>query len=50
MTAESLEPVGHETLFAKVFSLMRNSELEADDYLTTFFDTGSERQGHTESP
>lgn len=29
----------------EVFSLMRDSDLEADDYLTTFFSTGSERQG-----
>jgi hypothetical protein len=30
---------------AEVFSLMRESELAADDYLDRFFDTGSERQG-----
>jgi hypothetical protein len=29
----------------EVFSLIRNSDLEPDDYLTTFFDTGGERQG-----
>jgi hypothetical protein len=28
----------------EVFSLIRNSDLEPDDYLTTFFDTGDERQ------
>ncbi|KAB2352187.1 hypothetical protein [Actinomadura rudentiformis] len=28
----------------EVFSLIRDSELEADDYLTRFFDTGRERQ------
>ncbi|MFD0689996.1 hypothetical protein [Actinomadura fibrosa] len=30
---------------SEVFSLMRESELSEDDYLTRFFDTGSERQG-----
>lgn len=29
----------------EVFSLMRVSRLEPDEYLTTFFDTGTERQG-----
>ncbi|TDD57412.1 hypothetical protein E1263_23870 [Kribbella antibiotica] len=29
---------------AEVFSLMRNSTLEPDKYLDTFFDTGAERQ------
>ncbi len=29
---------------AEVFSLMRESELSSDEYLTAFFDTGSERQ------
>lgn len=29
---------------AEVFSLIRDSELPPDDYLNTFFDTGSERQ------
>lgn len=29
----------------EVFSLMRASALEPDDYLTRFFDTGDERQG-----
>ena len=29
---------------AEVFSLMRNSDLNTNDYLNTFFDTGSERQ------
>jgi hypothetical protein len=28
---------------AEVFSLMRSSELEPDDYLDSFFDTGDER-------
>lgn len=28
----------------EVFSLMRDSRLPADDYLTTHFDTGTERQ------
>ncbi|WGX98091.1 hypothetical protein [Nocardioides sp. L-11A] len=28
---------------AEVFSLMRSSELNPDDYLDTFFDTGDER-------
>jgi hypothetical protein len=34
----------------EVFSLIRDSELEPDEYLTTFFSTGSERQGDMESP
>ncbi|BCJ48047.1 hypothetical protein GCM10010168_24070 [Actinoplanes ianthinogenes] len=29
---------------AEVFSLMRTSPLSTDDYLSTFFDTGAERQ------
>jgi hypothetical protein len=29
---------------AEVFSLIRDSELEPDDYLTRFFDTGDETQ------
>jgi hypothetical protein len=29
---------------AEVFSLIRDSSLEPDEYLDTFFDTGSERQ------
>ena len=28
----------------EVFSLVRDSDLEAEDYLNTFFDTGDERQ------
>lgn len=30
---------------SEVFSLMRDSDLEPDDYLDRFFDTGTERQG-----
>jgi pentatricopeptide repeat protein len=30
---------------AEVFSLMRDSGLQPDDYLDTFFETGTERQG-----
>jgi hypothetical protein len=33
---------------AEVFSLLRESDLEPDDYLDAFFDTGSERQGGEE--
>lgn len=36
------EPPGHGT---EVFSLMRDSELDTEDYLDAFFDTGEERQG-----
>lgn len=36
------DEIGHG---AEVYSLMRDSELPADDYLAAFFDTGSERQG-----
>jgi len=32
---------------AEVFSLMRESDLPSDEYLTQFFDTGRERQRHT---
>lgn len=35
---------------AEVFSLMRNSPLDPDDYLTRFFDTGDERQGQVDGP
>jgi hypothetical protein len=31
---------------SEVFSLMRNSDLDPDDYVTRYFDTGDERQGH----
>jgi hypothetical protein len=37
------EPITDGT---EVFSLIRNSDLEPDDYLTTFFATGDERQGN----
>lgn len=30
---------------AEVFSLIRDSDLESDQYLSTFFDTGQEHQG-----
>lgn len=30
---------------AEVFSLLRESDLSADDYVEAFFDTGRERQG-----
>lgn len=36
------EPPGHGT---EVFSLMRDSDLDTEDYLDAFFDTGEERQG-----
>jgi hypothetical protein len=35
---------GHPTSGAEVFSLVRESELAADEYLDSFFDTGTERQ------
>ncbi|MGW1060372.1 hypothetical protein [Micromonospora rubida] len=35
---------------AEVYSLMRDSELPSDAYLTTFFDTGEERQGTLNEP
>jgi hypothetical protein len=34
----------------EVFSLIRDSDLGPDDYLTRFFDTGSERQGNAGEP
>lgn len=39
------EPPGHG---AEVFSLIRDSDLGADDYLDAFFDTGRERQNVVE--
>ena len=33
---------------AEMFSLMRESDLPDEAYLTTFFDTGTERQQHTQ--
>jgi len=35
---------GHPTSGAEVFSLVRDSDLGSDEYLDSFFDTGSERQ------
>jgi hypothetical protein len=35
---------GHPTSGAEVFSLVRDSDLASDEYLDTFFDTGTERQ------
>jgi hypothetical protein len=35
---------GHPTSGAEVFSLVRDSKLASDEYLDTFFDTGTERQ------
>jgi hypothetical protein len=35
---------------AEIFSLMRDSDLPADTYLNTFFDTGGERQGTVTEP
>jgi hypothetical protein len=35
---------GHPTSGAEVFSLVRDSDLDSDEYLDSFFDTGSERQ------
>jgi hypothetical protein len=32
---------------SEVYSLMRDSDLDADDYLDTFYDTGQERQRTT---
>ncbi|MFC0006490.1 hypothetical protein [Micromonospora siamensis] len=37
-----VEPPGHGT---EVYSLMRDSDLPPEEYLTRFFDTGEERQG-----
>jgi hypothetical protein len=38
---ELFEPPGHGV---EVFSLLRTSALTEDSYVTTFFDTGTERQ------
>ncbi|GAB2918104.1 hypothetical protein GCM10027280_01420 [Micromonospora polyrhachis] len=34
---------------AEAFSLMRDSSLDPDSYLTSFFDTGDERQGRIDA-
>ena len=31
---------------AEIFSLMRDSDLDPEDYLDTFFDTGEEHESH----
>ena len=31
---------------AEIFSMMRDSDLDPEDYLDTFFDTGEEHQSH----
>lgn len=41
------DPPGHG---AEVFSLHRDSELDVEDYLETYFDTGAERQGALDDP
>ena len=35
---------------AEVFSLIRDSELQPDEYLDSFFDTGNERETHVTQP
>jgi hypothetical protein len=40
---ELYDPPGHG---AEIYSLMRKSALPPAEYLTAFFDTGSERQHH----
>lgn len=42
--AQSYRLVDPPTDGAEVFSLMRESALEPEEYLNTFFDTGAERQ------
>ena len=42
--AQSFELFDHPGDGAEVFSLMRESTLDRDRYLTRFFDTGAERQ------
>jgi len=39
--------VARPTRGSEVFSLMRDSELDADEYLDSFYDTGQERQRTT---
>jgi hypothetical protein len=39
--------VGHGD---EVFSLMRDSDLDTEEYLDTFFDTGAEHQGVLDEP
>jgi len=46
--AQAYELNGDPEHGAEIFSLLRDSELEPDDYLSAFFDTGQEHQG-TES-
>lgn len=43
--AQSFVLAGEPTHGAEVFSLMRDSDLGPDAYLTRFFNTGQERQG-----
>jgi hypothetical protein len=41
------DEVGHG---AEVFSLIRDNDLSPEDYLSRFFDTGSEHQGNVDEP
>lgn len=44
--AQAYELYGQPGHGAEIFSLMRESALPPAEYLTAFFDTGSERQRH----
>jgi hypothetical protein len=46
-TYRMFDELGHG---AEVYSLIRDSELTPDAYLTAFFDTGHERQGTLDEP
>jgi hypothetical protein len=41
--AQSFEMLGDPEHGAEIYSLIRTSDLDDDDYLTAFFDTGTER-------
>jgi hypothetical protein len=44
--AQAFELAGAPSTGVEVFSLMRESDLDPDDYLDQFFDTGRERHSH----
>ena len=47
--AQAFALFDHPADGAEVFSLMRDSDLPPDEYLTAFFDTGDERQTDLDS-
>jgi hypothetical protein len=43
---QAFKPFAPPGVGAEIFSLIRGSELSPEEYLATFFDTGTERQTH----